>query len=366
VSERAAAALVARLGGGSWEPPSPGSPREWVERLLAQLHGAAACALIEHLFAVLPLAAACFAPSAGDAPPAGEARPARAAVVDDLAAGRYLGALGFCTPTPEMGWEAAAVAGEPAGGGLRLSGTVRLAHPAAEGALLLVREAGGGHRLAWLAWPAGQESRDGVPPTSGTVVLQGSRSGGPVGGGAPRWLVLDGAAVGPEALSRPVALGRGGTLARCLDAGAAVWALAAARLARDGARALRRAARLHRHGGSPFSAAQQVAFGITAAEIEAELAVTAAEGHLAAEEAAGAAGQGLVLATAAARALAAVAARTAELHDRWGLPAEGPLAGAGAAVLTAFFGGAPMLEWELGRALGIADAAGAGAEEADA
>jgi hypothetical protein len=187
-----------------------------------------------------------------------------------------------------------------------------------------------------------------------------------VGGGAPRWLVLDGAAVGPEALSRPVALGRGGTLARCLDAGAAVWALAAARLARDGARALRRAARLHRHGGLPFSAAQQVAFGITAAEIEAELAVTAAEGHLAAEEAAGAAGQGLVLATAAARALAAVAARTAELHDRWGLPAEGPLAGAGAAVLTAFFGGAPMLEWELGRALGIADAAGAGAEEADA
>ena len=61
------------------------------------------------------------------------------------------------------------------------------------------------------------------------------------------------------------------------------------------------------------------------------------------------------LAAAAARVLAAVAAKTAELRDA-GLAPEGPLAGDGAArCLTAFLGGALRLESEAAGALGLRD-----------
>ncbi len=270
---------------------------------------------LEHRFGVLPLLDAFFAPG-------GE--------LDAVVAGRKLGALGLFTPTPEPGWGAGAITGEPSGGGVLLRGDVRLPGPAADGSLVLVRLAGAEHRLAWL---------DHAAPG---VERRGSRGGGAVGDG-PCWLHVEGAEAGPDVLSRPVTLAPGSALLRCLEAYAGRWAEPAVSCAREGIRALRRAART-----AGFQTSQLVALGITEVEIEADLTAAAVRrsGDL------GDPG-GLVVAAAAARALSAVAAKTAELRDAFGLEVDGPLAGGSARTLTAYLGGPLLLENELARALGI-------------
>jgi hypothetical protein len=63
---------------------------------------------------------------------------------------------------------------------------------------------------------------------------------------------------------------------------------------------------------------------------------------------------GLVVALAAARALAGVAAKASEVRDQLGLPLDGPLADDGtAAWLASHVGGTLMLESELARAVGL-------------
>jgi hypothetical protein len=264
--------------------------REWIE--------------IEHRLGVLPLLGAFFEP--------GEA-------LDDVVAGRKLGALGLFTPTPEPGWGAGAVAGEPSDGGAILRGAVRLPSPAADGSIVLVRLPDAEHRLTWLDHNApGVELR----------------------GHGPCRLHIDGATVGPDLLSRPVTLDPGGELVRCLEAYAGEWASAAASCARDGVRALRRAART-----SGFQASQLVALGITEVEIEADLTASAVRRT-----------GGLAVAAAAARTLGAVAAKTEELRDIFGLEIDGPLANGSARSLTIFLGGSLLLESALARHLGIGEA----------
>jgi hypothetical protein len=283
------------------------------------LSTAEAWAALEHQHGVLPLVAAFFA------------APGALAVV---VSGRVRGALGLFTPAPEPGWGAAAVAGEPCGGPsdgtLLLRGGVRLPGSTAGGSIVPVRLGEAEHRLAWLD--------HGAPG----VERRGSRSGGPAGDG-PCWLHVDGAAVGPDLVSRPVTLAPDGELSRLLGAYAGVWAAAAAVCAREGVRALRRAART-----AAFQTSQLVALGITEVEIEADLTAAAVQrspGRLA-------------VAAAAARTLGAVARKTEELRDSYGLEIEGPLAGAAAKSLTAFLGGPLLLENELARALGIPDIPG--------
>jgi len=300
----------------------PGSAREHVESLMSRLPAAEACAVVEHLFGVLPLLDGFFAPG-----------PA----IAELASGLKLGSLGLFTPTPEPGWAAAAVAAEPAGEGLLLRGAIRIPGPAS-GSIVLARLADGEHRLAWIDHDApGVERR-------------GSRTGGPARDGSPCWLALEGAAAGPDLVSRPVTPAPGSDLFRHLESYAGVWALAASIAARDGVRALRRAARLNGHQGTAFSASQTVAMDIAGVEIEMELTLAAAQQHLASGEEGS-----LAVAAAAARTLAAVAARTAELRDLVGLEIDGPLADGSAATLSAFLGGPLMIESELARALGIRD-----------
>ncbi|MFL6262745.1 MAG: hypothetical protein ACJ76Y_23850 [Thermoanaerobaculia bacterium] len=267
---------------------------------------------LEHQHGVLPLVGAFF----------------REGALPEVVSARVRGALGLFTPTPEPGWEAAAVAGEPDGdGGALLRGDVRLPSPLSDGAIVLVRLGAAERRLAWIDHDApGVERR-------------GARMGGPVGDG-PFWLHLDGCPVSAGRLSRPVTLASGSELVRHLEAYAGAWAAAAAASIREGVRALRRAART-----SAFNTSQWVALGITEVEIEGDL-VAAAVRH----------GGGLALAAAAARTLSAVAAQTRELCDVHGLEVDGPLAGAAAQTLTAFLGGPLLLENELARALGIPEA----------
>lgn len=265
-----------------------------------------AWAAAEHGLGVLPLVEAFFETGA----------------LAEVAEGRKRGALGLFTPTPGLGWAAAAVDGEPAGAEVLLQGLVRLPGPAFDGALVLVR-LGGELRLAWV-----EEGARGVE-------RRGARTGGPVRGGSPCWLALDQAAVAPGLLSRPVTLDPGSALVRHLEAYAGVWARAAAECARDGVQALRRAART-----ASFQGSQLVALGITEVEIEADLTAAAVRRL-----------DGLAVAAAAARILAAVAARTEELRDAFGLEIEGPLADGAAGTLTAFLGGALMLESEAARVL---------------
>jgi len=300
-----------------------GSVREQVEGLMSRLPAAEACAVVEHLFGVLPLLDGFFEP--------------RGAVAE-MASGPELGSLGLFTPTPEPGWAAAAVAGEPAGAGLLLRGEVRIPGPASGGSIVLARLADGEHRLAWID--------HGAPG----VERRGSRTGGPARDGSPCWLELEGAAVGSDRVSRPVTPAPGSDLFRHLESYAGVWALAASIAARDGVRALRRAARLNGHQGTAFSASQTVAMDIAGVEIEMELTLAAAQRHLASGEEGS-----LAVAAAAARTLAAIAARTAELRDLLGLEIDGPLASGSAAALSAFLGGPLMIESELARALGIRD-----------
>jgi len=268
-------------------------------------------AALEHRLGVLPLLGAFFAPGAELA---------------EVVAGRKLGALGLFTPTPEPGWgTVAGVAAEPSGGGAVLHGAVRLPSAAADGSLVLVRLAEAEHRLAWLDHGAPGVERRGPMPQQ-----------------IPCWLQIDGATAGPALLSRPVTLAQDGELVRHLEAYASAWAAAAAGCARDGVRALRRAARL-----AGFQASQLVAQGITEVEIEADLTASAVRRT-----------GGLAVAAAAARTLGAVAARTAELRDVFGLDVDGPLAQGSAGALTAFLGGSLLLESALARHLGIGEAHG--------
>lgn len=312
--------LLERMGrgmaGARAEVPGTESPREWVETLAARLPAAAAWTVLEHLFGVLPLVAAFFAREAITEP--------LEELIAALWGGHRLGALGLFTPTPELRWCAAALDGEPSASGVVLRGEVRIPSPAADGSLVLVRLAGEEHRLAWL------------DHTARGVERRGSRMGGAVSADAPCWLAVDGAVVGRDLLSSPVALDPGAELHRLLAGYAGVWALAAAICARDGVRALRRAARTTEHRGVAFRTSQLVAMGITAVEIEAELTVAAAE------RADAQGSRGLVLATAAARTLSSLAAQAAELRDLAGVAGDGA-----ARVLTAFLGGPLMLENEL-------------------
>jgi len=237
--------------------------------------------MVEHLFGVLPLLEAFFEP-----------RPA----IEEIARLK-LGSLGLFTPTPDPGWEAAAVEGELIDAGLLLRGRVRVASSAADGTIVLARLAGPEHRLAWV---------DGDGSSLDVVAAS-------------------------DLVSRPVPLA---DLFRCLETYAGIWALAAAICASDGVRALRRFART-----STFNASQLVAMDITELEIEAELVLIAARS----------ANSGLETAAAAARILAAVIAKTTELRGLTGLEIDSPLSGN----LIAFLGGPPMIESELARKMGI-------------
>jgi hypothetical protein len=283
-----------------------------VKSLMAEQPGAAGLAAVEHSFGVLPLVAAFFAP--------------------EVAAGLRSGALALFTPTPEPGWGTATVEGKPSGDEILLRGEVRLASAGAGGSLVLFQQGENGEqRLAWVDHGArGVERREGG------------------------WLSLDGVAVAAGLVSRPVTLAPGSDLYRHLETYASLWALAASLCARDGIRALRRAARTSQRGGKAFNSSQLVAMAITEVEIEAELTATAVERDLALAADHPARAGGLALAAAAARVLALLAERTAELRGATGRAPDGPFADpATAARLTAWLGGAPALEGELAAALGI-------------
>ncbi len=254
---------------------------------------------LEHRFGVVPLVEAFFSP------------------LPDVTSGRKRGALGLFTPAPEPGWGAVPLSGEPSAGGLVLRGEVRLPGPDFDGAVVPVRVADGELRLAWFDLHARG------------VECVGS------------WLHFQDTEVGPDLVSRPVTLAPDGELSRLLTRYAAVWAHAAASCAREGVRALRRAARTTARGGTAFNASQLVALGITEVEIEADLTLAAVERGF----------DNLFVAAAAARTLSAVAAKTEELRDSFGLKVDGPLAGGSAKTPTTFLGSALLLESEAFRAL---------------
>jgi hypothetical protein len=299
-------------------------PAGRVERLAAELPAPEAFAVIEHLYGAAPLVAELL--------PAGELSAA-------VAAGETVGALGLFTPTPaaggdgSLGWGGAPLAGEAlAGGGLRLSGALRLATALADGALALARVREDGdearHHLVWLE--IDDLERD---------------------GDAPVRVELEGAEVPAGAVSEPLDLSPGGALARRVARYAELWGLAAALAARGGVRALRRAARL-----AGFQAHQLVAMPLTEAEIEAEAALAAVRLRLAEEPDEASGGPPTLswaTALAAARALAAAAGTARALRDRFGLEAdESVLADPSAATaLAAWLGGPGFLEHELSRSI---------------
>lgn len=217
------------------------------------------------------------------------------ALIEELqAADGKRASLGLFTPAPEPGLEAAAVAGEPVDGGLRLTGRVRVSDPDA-GAVIVLVKTGDCYRLAWLD--------------------HGSHGD---------WLAIEGAVA--HRVSRPVEIS---DLRHWLESYAGAWALDAAMAAREGVRALRRAARI-----SGFNASQWVALGITEVEIEADLTLAAAKRN-----------PGLAVAAAAARTLSLVAAKAEELREL-GLEIE-------ELPDVTYLGGALFLENELARSLGI-------------
>lgn len=215
-----------------------------------------------------------------------------------VAAGKRA-SLDLFTPAPEPGLEAAAVAGKPVDGGLRLTGRVRVSDPDAEASIVLVRT-GGEHRLAWLDHDTRGVGRRGD------------------------WLTVEDALV--DRISRPVEISE---LRRWLESYAGAWALTAAMAAREAVRALRQAART-----TGFNSSQWVAMGITEVEIEADLTLAAVKRH-----------PSLAVAAAAARTLSLVAAKAEELRDL-GLETDGPQD-------VMYLGGALFLENELARSMGI-------------
>lgn len=209
--------------------------------------------------------------------------------------------LDLFTPAPEPGLEAAAIAGEPAEGGLRLRGTVRVSGDS-KASIVLVRT-GDEHRLAWLDHGARGVERRGD------------------------WLAIEDTVV--DRISQPVEIS---DLLRWLEGYASDWALAAATAAREAVRAFRRAART-----TGFNASQWVAMGITEVEIEADLTLAAAKRH-----------PSLAVAAAAARTLSLVAAKAEELNELGMEIEELPE--------VAYLGGPLFLENELARSMGIGEA----------
>lgn len=227
------------------------------------------------------------------------------------------GTLGLFTPTPGMTFEDAAVAGERSGRDVLLRGEVRVPNPRADGAVVLVN-LDSEYRLAWV---------ESVLPEDGR-------------------LRLDGFAVGPEHVSKPVSLDRrlepGSAFLQWFEAYAGTWAITASIYAANEVRNLRRAARDTAHQGKAFSTSQWVSLEITGIEIEAELTSLLCFDGLG----------GLASAAAAARTLHALAAKEAELRDQAGLEIAGnPQQTIHA--FTAFLGGPLRIETELARALGI-------------
>ena len=210
--------------------------------------------------------------------------------------------LGLFTPAPEPGLEAAAVAGEPVDGGLRLTGRVRVSDPDAGASVVLVKT-GADYRLVYL-----EHGTHGV-------VRRGD------------WLAVEGAVA--ERISPPVEIS---DLRRWLESYAGDWALGAATAAREAVGTLRRAART-----SGFNASQWVAMGITEVEIEADLTLAAAKRH-----------PSLAVAAAAARTLSLVAAKAEELRNL-GLEIE-------ELPNVTYLGGPLFLENELARSQGFGEA----------
>ncbi len=283
-----------------------------VLHLLAERPAAEAFARIEHEFGVLPLLERFF----------------DAALYDEILADGKVGTLGLCTPTPEPGWEQAAIDAVADGSGALVSGAIRLANAKADGAIVLVRWAESPHRLAWLDRPA-------EPASSGSV----------------GWWRFEGVAVGPERLSRGIDPAPGSALFAHLSDYASLWALAATSCAREGVHVLRRAVRLAVHRGKSWSGAQSVALGITELEIEADLAASAVRRHRALDPAERGSREDLAVAAAAARILQRVAARPGELSRDLGIDVLGPLVEEPTAGLSVALGGSPLLEAELARVL---------------
>jgi hypothetical protein len=301
-----------------------------VKALTSRLAPAQACAVAEHLFGALPLVDRFFDDTATR--------------LVALRSGAELAGLGLFTPTPEHGWGAAALAGEPTEGGLRARGELRAASDDADGSIVLVRLRDGGERLAWLAHDApGVEER-------------ASRPGGASWPRAPRWFAVDGATIAAGHLSRPVTLVPGSELYACLERYVGAWALIAIDCARRTVRELRRAARTTRASGhpghpEPFSASQVISMDLTEAEIEIELTAAVAGRH---HTRAASHPSGLVLAMSAARAIATCAAAAHALRDELGVGVDSVLAeDGGAAQIVAHVGGTLMLENELTRAIGL-------------
>jgi hypothetical protein len=306
--------------------PALDSVPEWVESLMSRLPTAEAFAAVEHRFGVLPLVAAFFA---APGPVEGAVAAARRA------------SLGLFTPAPEPGWEASAVAAARSGAGLLLRGEVGLPDPASDGSLVLARLEPPDDLPAWrLAWL----DLGGVGVGGG-----GPWRGGPVRGDGPCWLTLEDAPVGAGFVSRPLTPD---ALRPHLDTYAGVWALAAAIRVREGIRALRRAARTVAHRGVAFRDSQRVTLGITEVEIEAELTAVAVRASLALPPDDPARAGGLLLAAAAARTLAALAALAAGLRDGMGLALDGAFDGL-AGIPAGGLGGPASLENEVARTLGI-------------
>lgn len=327
---RCGQALIGRFTSEPMALASTMAAGDWVELATSRFLATQACALVEHLFGVLPLLE--FFDRA-------DARVAR------IAAGATLGALGLFAPSAEPAWGAVRLAGEWSAGALRVSGDVRVPGPAVEGVMVLVRVSEAEQRLAWLdqrAVGVACEARDGAP--AGLVA-------------SPCWLRVDGALVDAALVSRPVSLAPGTALYRQLEAYARVWTVAATRICGRIVLALRRAARTTRSSGerNPLGASQLVAARITDVEIEAELTTAAVARGLSSTESAAEPDAITVfaLALAAARTLAAAADTARQLRDQLGLPLDAWLADAITPGLTTYLGGTLMLEHELARALGV-------------
>jgi hypothetical protein len=306
-------------------PVSSMSVPEWVALVTSRLTAAQACAVVEHLFGVLPLMA-CFDR------------------VDDtlaaLASGAKLGALALFTPNPECAWGAVSLTGEWRAGALRLRGEVRLPDPAVDGAIVPVSLSGTEQRLVWLDLGA-----DGVDRCD----TRGDRRA--TSAVSPCWLRIDGASIESAAISHPITFARASDERQQLDAYAGVWALAAIKIATRIVLTLRRAARTTRcHGRSAaFSSSQLVAMTLAEVEIETELVAAAIDRAMSAGEPA----IGRMLALSAARVLGSAIETGRQLRDRMGLPFDDWLSDACAPALTMYLGGTPMLENELARALDI-------------
>jgi hypothetical protein len=317
-------AFLARFTSG--DAKEPAASRSWVDSLLSEVTAVEACAVVEQLFGVLPLIDSFFAVAGPE--------------LKAVTSGRTLGALGLFTPTPEHGWGAVTLAATRAGADVRVSGHIRIPDRHVDGSIVLVRLDETDRRLAWLDHEAAGVERREV------------NVGGASCDRAPCWIHVDGLTLRSDLVSRPITLVPGAGLHRCLDDYAGVWALVAAVCSRHAVRALRRSVRTTRLPGQPenLCASQLVAMELTDVEIEAELTLTAAERRAAA--AAPHRHAGVALALSAARTLAAVAATTRALRDRFDLVVDSPLADdAAAATLLAYLGGPLTLEHEVARGL---------------